>query len=165
MAYTDRELLKLQQTGALGGNSSVSNAVGAIAKHHSRTLNLAKFGTENAATAVAESVAGVVTNKGRLQTLKILTKTTIANNNTDHVLLTFSKRTSAGASQTTLGTWNTATAAQGAITANVPASVTVVANSDAVIDAGSVLTYTISKAGAGQLVDNPTVFVYEIEEV
>lgn len=165
MAYTDRELLKLQQTGALGGNSSVSNAVGAVAKAHTRTKSLLKYGTENAATAVAESVAGVVNNKSRLQSLKILTKTTIANNNTDHVLFTFSKRTSAGASQTTLGTWNTATAAQGAITANVPASVTVVANSDAVIDAGSIVTYTIAKAGAGQLVDNPTVFALELEEV
>lgn len=164
MSYTDREILKLQQAGALK-TAGTTNADGAVAKAHSRTLGVEKFGTENAATGVSETVGRVVNNKSRLQGLKILTQTNIANDNSDNVKFTFSKRTSAGATQTTLGTWNTATSQQGAITKNVPASVTVVANADAVIDAGSVLTYTITKGGSGQLVDNPTEFEFELEEV
>ena len=56
------------------------------------------------------------------------------------------------------------TAAGGAMTKWVPSAFIVAPNVDANIAAGDVLTYIITKTGAGQLID-PGPFVVDVEEV
>ncbi len=160
---TDREYLKQQQAGMLNTTGAV-NARPEVNSAHSRTFHIQKVGTENAATNVAETVALVVARKAQLSSAKYLTGTNVANDATDYSVVTLYKRTSAGASQTTVATYNTATAAQGAIVLQVPASFSAVTNADATIAAGSILTYAVKKYGAGKLVDVGVIAV-DLEEV
>lgn len=160
MAYTDREILKFQQKGALATAPGITNAADAVNSAHTRAYVITKYGTENAATNVSETPGFVVNRKARVKTAKFLTNTTIANVATDYDVIYLYKRTSAGASQTLLGSWNTSAAAVGgAITAHVPASLTLVDNTDLDIDAGAIVTYLIGKFGAGKLVADATITV------
>ena len=160
---TDREFLKQQQAGMLN-TTGAANARVEVNSSHTRCHHIQKTGTENAATNVAETVALVVNRKANLSTLKFLTGTNVANDSSNYVFITVSKRTSAGASQTTIAYWNTHTSADNQITANVPASFNVVPNTDATIAAGSIITYTIGKFGSGQAVAFGVMAV-DLEEV
>lgn len=160
---TDRVYLKNQQSGMLQ-TTGASNAISEVSAAHSRTHHIQKTGTENAATNVAETVGLVLNRKVQISSVKLLTGTNVTNDTSNYAVITLSKRTSAGATQTTVATYNTHTNAQGAITLNVPASFSVVANSDSVVAAGSILTYTITKAGSGQAVAF-SVLAVDVEEV
>lgn len=152
---TDREYLKRQQAGMLNTSGTTSDAVtvrSAVNAAHSRTHHIQKTGTENAATNVAETVGLVIARQAQLASAKYLTGTNVANDSSNYVVITLSKRTSAGASQTTVASYNTHTSAQNQITLNVPAAFSLVTNTDSVIAAGSILTYTVNKYGSGQAV-------------
>lgn len=161
---TDRAIVKERQAGQAEAYGLAAQATkNVVADMHRRVLQVTKSGTENAATAVSETAAGVVPRKSRVVSIKWLGGT-VANDATDYVKITAYKRTSAGASQTALGSWNSATAAQGAITAQAPASLSLVSNSDIEIDAGSSLTYAITKAGAGKDV-GVGLLAFDLEEI
>jgi hypothetical protein len=159
MAFTDREILKMQQAGALG-TSGATNAVDAVAKSHTKTIHILKTGTENAATNVAEWFAGVVNRKSRTSSIKYLSATAVANDTTDYVVLKVFQGTGA----TLIGSYNSHTSAQGATTAKTPASFSLVSNSDVVIAAGTPISYEVKKYGAGKAVDVGVIAV-DLEEV
>lgn len=161
---TDREIWKDRQNGqAQAFGLAADPRTGVVADVNRRTICAAKFGTENAATNVAEVACGVVNRKARCVSIKYTSVTAIANDATDYVHIKAYKRTSAGASLTLLGSWNSATGAQGATTASVPASLSLVDNSDLDIAAGSPISYIITKFGAGKLVDVGS-FTFDVEE-
>jgi hypothetical protein len=163
MALTDREIIKERQTGQVQSYGVAGSAKDAVAATHTRSINCNKVGTENAATNIAETVICTVNRKSRLASVKYLTNSTVPGNATDSMLFTIAKRT-AGAAAVTVATWNTDTGAQSTITALVPASFPVVANADAILAAGDILTYTVRKVAAGKLLD-PAVFTVDLEEV
>lgn len=144
---TDREILKNQQLGALTTAPAVSSPRTAIASAHTRSRDFPKVGTENAETNVAVTVMYSVRRKCRLAGFTYLTGTTTASDNSDYAVITISKQT-AGASNTTIATFNTHGGAQGAITANVPASFSVVANADCILAAGDSVHYKVTKHSA-----------------
>lgn len=163
MSDTDRVIFKKQQVGSLG-TAGASNALGEIAEVHTRAHSIPKTGTENAATNVAETALAVVRRKAQCQGFKYSTGTNVASNATNYLVVTISKRDGAGGAAVTLATYNTHPSAQGAITQWQPAAFSVVANADATIAAGSLLTYTVGKQGTGQLLD-VGVFTPVLEEV
>lgn len=165
MAYTDRELLKQQQAGQLAtAGTGASDATLEITKAHTRTYHIQKTGTENAATNVAETYALVVNRKSVFKSAKFLTGTGSTQDASNYARLEISKRDGAGGSQVNVASYNTHNSGQGTITAAVPASFSVVANADATIAAGSVLTYTIGKLGSGVAISTGVVAV-DLEEV
>ena len=161
MALTDRELVKLAQTGQAQSYGLAAAPKTAVQALHTRSHHCFKTGTENAETNVAETVMFTVNRKGLPLVTKYVTNSGVAGNATDYVLITVAKRT-AGVAGGTVATWNTHTSAQSTITAMVP--ITLVANADQTIAAGDVLTYTCRKVAAGKLLD-PGVFTVDIEEV
>ncbi len=106
----------------------------------------------------------MLNRKGYVKTIKGLTATAVANDGTDYDKIYVYKRTSAGASQTLLGSWNTATGSNGAISASVPFTFTLVDNSDLSVDAGSVITYHVGKFGGGKALALATLTV-DVEEI
>lgn len=164
MALTDRSILKEREAGQAQSFGLAGTSADAVAAKHTRTLVGAKTGTENAATGVAETAMFVVNRKAQTKTVKFINGTNIAANTTDWTYLVVGKST-AGAASTPIATFNTgATAVGGAVTKWVPAAFIVVPNADATIAAGDVITYVITKGGAGKLID-PGPFVIDVEEV
>lgn len=144
---TDREILKLQQLGAFVTADQVVAPAAGISAAHSRTRDFTKVGTENAATNVAETLMFRVARKAKPAAIHWTSKSSVAGNATDYLLLTVSKGT-AGAASVPIASWNTHTSAQSSITGNVPAALVVVSNTDAIIAAGDILLYTIRKVSA-----------------
>lgn len=163
MALTDREIIKERQVGQAQSYGLAGAPKDAVAAAHSHTRDFAKVGTENAATNVAETLMYVVNRKGLTKTVKYLTGTNVATDNTDYVVFKVSKST-AGAASVQVASYNTHGGAQGAMTANIPASFSVVSNADAVIAASDTLHYTVTKVGAGKAVAIGTISV-DIEAV
>lgn len=164
---TDREYLKRLQTGQFTSENLASNAVGEIVELHKRTRSFVKIGSENAATNVAETPLGRVYRKSKLHAASLTTATTnIAGNNSDYLVLTVYKRTSAGASQTALVSWNTHLGATGSLTLSVPATGTLTSTvADRDIAAGSVLSYALVKAGNGKALDPGSAIDLDLEEI
>ncbi len=161
---TDRAILKNQQVGALTTAPDIVTPKTAIAQAHTRSRDFTKIGTENAATNVASTVMFTVKRASKTASVSFLSDTTTAADNTDYVVITVKKQT-AGASATTIATWNTHGGAQGAITANVPATFSVVANSDSSLAANDSLHYLVTKqTGTGKLVGAGT-FTVDLEEI
>ncbi len=161
---TDREYLKYQQAGALA-TTGASDAKTEVGKAHSRIRTFNLGSAANAATNTSETALGTVRFKSRLKSCYLTNGTNVAANASNYAVVSIYKRTSAGASQTLLGSWNTHASAQGALTALVPASLTLVSNADVVIDAGSLLTYGVGKVGTGQAIDQFSPLDFELEEV
>lgn len=146
---TDREIFKKMLVGKLNSlASSAANAQAEIAASHSRVYACHKSGTENAVTNVAETGLAWVPRKSIVKTVKYVTGAAVANAATDYAVVTVAKRT-AGGTATTVASYNTATGAQGAITAHAPAAFSMVTNSDATLAAGDALTYKVLKYGSG----------------
>jgi hypothetical protein len=147
---TDRSILKTQQVGALTTAPDIVAPKTAVANAHTRSRDFPKVGTENAETNVASTVMFTVNRASKTASVQYLTGTTTASDNTDYVVITVKKQT-AGAAATTIATYNTHGGAQGAITGNVPASFSVVANSDSTLAANDTLHYIVSKIAAGKV--------------
>lgn len=163
---TDREYFKRIQKGQFTSENLASAPLTEITEVHSRTREISKFGTENAATNVAETGGLVLARKSKLRSVKLLTGTNVASDNTDYVVVTISKRLSNGASQTTLATLNTHGGANGAITRYVPIAFTLTSTgADLEIASGSAITYTVTKAGSGKALGGDTVFSLDFEEI
>jgi hypothetical protein len=160
---TDREIIKERDAGRAGTYGLAGKATDEVAKMNRRSFNFTKVGTENAETNVATTVMFTVRRKTKASEILYLTGTTTASDNTDYVKITVSKLT-AGAGLTTVATYNTHGGAQGAITANVPASFSVLSNSDGTFAAGDSVHYGITKHGAGKVVAIGT-FTVDGEEV
>lgn len=168
MAYTDRQLLKMQQAGALG-TTGASTPIAEIGRAHSFPHSVPKSGTENAATNVAETPLCTVNFKGfvgtgGVGTIKFMTNATATQDTSNYAVITVLKRTAGGAA-VTVASWNTHNSAQGTITAWTPATlVAATANSgaDATIAAGDALSYTITKAASGVQIQ-PGVFTIQPE--
>jgi hypothetical protein len=78
---------------------------------------------------------------------------TVAADGTDIVGIVLNKADGAGGSATAIGTYNSLTSAQGAIASNVPAVVPISTTAATVrLAAGNVLTFQITKGGAGKVV-------------
>lgn len=133
---TDRDILKLQQKGALV-TTDVTDAGAAIRDAHSRQVVWPKAGTENADTNVAETLMFSVVRASK-PTCRYVGNTTSAANATHYTLLTVIKRT-AGVYAGIVASWNTHTSAQGAITGNVP--FLLVANATQTLAVGDTLHY------------------------
>lgn len=161
---TDREIFKKMQAGQLNSlASSASNALAEIGKVHRKVYTGYKVGTENAATAVAETAMVHVQRQGTVKAVSFVNGTNIAANTTDYTVITVSKSTG-GAASVPVATWNTAaTAVGGAMTKWVKASFIVSPNADANVAADDVITYTIAKAGAGKAIDQGP-FTLDVEE-
>jgi len=164
MALTDREIIKEREAGTAQSFGLAGTPKAAVAAKHTRAYVGVKTGTENAATGVAETAMFVVDRKSIAKTVKFINGTNIAASTSDWTYLVVGKST-AGAASTVFATWNTgATAVGGAVTKWIPASFIVSPNADATIAAGDVITYTITKGGAGKLID-PGPFQLDAEEV
>lgn len=155
---SDRQILKNQQAGALASSGAV-DPNGEIVSYHTRANHIFKSGTENAATNVAETAGFRVRNKSTVKNIHLTTGTNVSNDATNYLRVYVYKRSSTGGSQTLLGSWNTATAAQGAITQWTPASFSLVNNTDLDVDAGSCITYHVGKFGSGQTLALATITV------
>lgn len=164
---TDRTIRKQQEAGVLNSPaSSTANSLATIAAIHTRSLSWTKSGSENSSNNVAETAMFVVNRAAVVKSVKLLTNSGVANASADGFVVTVAKRTGAGAA-VTVATWNTdsATGAQGTITAFVAASLSVVTSSDSTLAAGDVLTFKCAKYGVGKLLDSPAAVVVDVEEV
>jgi hypothetical protein len=159
---TDREILKNQQLGALV-TTDASSPRTAIEDTHRHSRDFMKTGTENAATNVASTLMFTVKRKSKTRAVNYLTGTNVASNASNYVVITVQKQT-AGASATTVATYNTAPSAQGAITTNIPAAFSVVTNTDGTLAADDTLHYIVEKYGTGQAVAIGT-FTFDGEAV
>lgn len=160
MSTTDRQYLKAQQAGALT-TSGATNAVGEVSNAHSRTVQILKTGTENAATNVAEYFAAYVKRKANVRSVDFMSATSVANDSTNYAVISVYQ----GASATVVASWNTHTSAQGAITGKAVASMPLSSTAaNLAVAANTSLSYGIKKYGSGQLVDVGVIAV-DLEEV
>ena len=147
---TDRDKIKKQQEGDYVTTAGISDAAGEVVKMHSRPYVIARTGSENAATNVAETPGCTIFRKSRIRDIRISSQDAVANDASHYDKVYVYKYTSAGGSKTLIGSWNTATAAQGAITAFASHSLDLVASEVDEVDANSTITYHVGKTGNGQ---------------
>lgn len=150
MTDTDRKKIKDHQVGMHLTDAGIADAKGAVQDAHTRAYNWARTGTENAATNVGESPGATIKRKAKIRKISLSPSVAVANSNTDHDVVYVYGYTSAGASKTLLGSWNTATAAQGAMVAFANHELSLVATACASIPADSPISYHVGKFGNGQ---------------
>lgn len=137
---TDRALLKQQQAGALG-TTGASDAIGAVGAAHEET-----FVFSNVAGSPLAEVGVTMVKSCKVKSIRALPGGNLAKAAANFVTGTVAKRDGAGGGATTIGAFSTEDVAAGiALTAFVPATVTVTASA-AEIAAGGVLTYKLVDA-------------------
>ena len=162
---TDRANRKSQEVGAFNSaGTSTANAIATIANVHSRPYVWSKFGAENSSNNVAETTMFTVLRAGLVRSMKLCVNTTVAANATNGFVVTVAKRTAGGAA-VPVATFNTDTAAQGALTAWTKGNLSVVTSSDALVAADDVLTFKCVKFGSGSLLDGGAAVTVDIEEI
>ena len=139
MAFTDRELFKQQQAGALGTTGATA-PITAIGKVHEETFTFI-----NAAGSPLAEVAIAMTKPGIVKAIRATPGSTLAVDATNYVTGTVAVRDGAGGSATTVGTFTTNSSGGAALTAFTPTTVTVT-QSAAVFAAGNVITYKLVDA-------------------
>lgn len=165
MAKTDRQLLKDKESGNLVV-AGASDAAGTVKAANCRHVSQLKTGAEAAGVAVGELPICTVERLSKINTAKLGPSTAIANDTTDLVIVKVYKRDAAGANQVQLGIINTHTSADGAVVQYAPKSFRLTATpANALIAAGSILTYDIAKAGAGKVVGPLSTIDLDLEEV
>jgi hypothetical protein len=137
---TDREILKLQQVGALVTAPSISDAKAAVAAAHEETFTFITFA---AAPYVEQGITMV--KKCKVKSIRITSATTLAADATNNITATVAQRDGAGGSATSIGAVTTDVAG-GALTAFTPKTVSVTASA-AEIAAGAVLTFKTADNG------------------
>lgn len=110
-----------------------------------------------AETAIArQPLAGVVT------AIKFTSLAATANDNTDYAIITVYKADGAGGTHVSLGTHDTRTTGNGAITAGVPATFTLTSTTANLnLLSTDILSYEIAKGGAGKVVGAGTITVVQ----
>ncbi len=161
---TDRSKVKDQQIGTLVTAAGITSASNEVSEIHSRTYTTSRPYAANNTAAWTKTLAHTV-RKVKVRAFKIDTTANIAANDTDYVKFTLTSQYPNGASIATHGSWNTAIAAQGAITENVTASATCNA-AVAVVPADAKFRVAQSIGGAGQNVTvTDTCFTLDVEEI
>lgn len=118
----------------------------------------AALNADNAAgDATAEHVIMEIENAGELKEFNIRPTAAMAADNTDYVTITIKKRSAAGGAGTTVATYDSRAANNGALVAFATMAFTLTATlTDRRLTAGDCLTCTIAKAGAGKVVPAST---------
>ena len=165
MALTDRSILRQRQQGQADSYGLAATA-NTIAAFHTRSLTWTKSGAENSSNNCLEAAMFTVTRVAQVRGVRLTVNSAVAANATNGFVVTVSKRTGAGAA-VPIATWNTDTnvAAQGAISAFVPASFSVLTNTDASLAVNDVLTFKVVKFGVGLLLDSPACVTVDLEEL
>ncbi len=161
---TDREKIKDQEKGTYVTANGITAASNEVTEIHSRTFTTSRPYAANNTAAWTKTLAHTV-RKVKVRACKIDTTANIAANDTDYVKFTLTAQYPNGSSIATLGAWNTAASAQGAITENVTASITINA-AVAVVPADAKFRIAQAIGGAGQNVTTTdTCFTLDVEEI
>jgi hypothetical protein len=155
---TDRASLKMQQAGALGsfasGGTAVSDAVGTVGQAHSDIFVFDKAAADAmASTTTAETYTGInLPYAGKVKAITFVpTSGGLTADASNYATVTVSRRDSAAANKTTLGTITTTVASSGNLTQGVGEdAVLTSANVDFAAD--STVTFEIAKTGTGVVV-------------
>lgn len=131
---TDREILKLQQIGALGTTPVAASPRTAIAEMHEQT-----FSFSNIAAADFAEAAFTMPKACRVKSIWLTPGATLAAHASNNITYTVAKRDGAGGAATTIGTNTTDVAGLG-LTAFTPKTLALVAGTTE-IAAGGVLTF------------------------
>ena len=156
---TDRAKIKDQQKGVYLTAAGISDASGEVESMHTKTFSTTVHALENAATNVTERPVGIIKRLSKVKAISIVPPAAVANDATDYIKVYVYKYTSAGATQTLLGSWNSATAAQGAMTAYAKHSLSLVTAAVKSVSADSTITFHVGKFGAGKVLGNCSVTV------
>jgi hypothetical protein len=164
---TDRDKIKTQDESVLS-STGLTSLKDAVASRECRPYPFLKTGSENAATNVAESPIALAPHACKAKKIGIQAASNVTSNAANYMLIKFFHRTNAVS--TLFASWNTAPAAQGALTTSGPgvistAATGLVANSDANIPANAGLYYTIEKYGTGQALATLSAFTLWLEEI
>jgi len=152
----NRSLLGLALGRVKEGSAAIYHWVGPIAQAVARAVMmadaypLASFGIADAAasTAVAERAIRRPKMHGRVTDVTFTGAAVVADN-TDYVTITIAKRDGAGGGATTIATYDSRAASQGAITAFVPAAFALVAGTLDLLES-DIVTVTTVKGGSGK---------------
>jgi hypothetical protein len=165
MTDTDRKRIKDFQKGQFLTIAEISNSAGETENLHKRTYSVGRPYAANDSAAFSQQIVHTL-RKVRVKAIKIDAMATVTGNAANYELFTFATQYPNGTAGKTLGTWNTAPAAQNTITANVTGSVTVVTNSDADIPADMKILVTMAPQGTGMNAAYPgTSFTVDLEEI
>lgn len=140
-AYTDRELLKQQQAGALDGTGA-ADAIDEVGKVHEED-----FVFLNAAGSPLAEIGYNMRKKCRVKAVKALPGGALSTDGMNYITGTIAKRDGAGGSATTISSFTTNSSGGAALAAFVATSCSIV-DGTADIAAGGVLTYKLVDAGA-----------------
>jgi hypothetical protein len=164
ITYTDRDLLKKTQVG-LASSAGLADAIGAVADQNTRSTYFTKAAADGmASTTTSEVFTGNVTvRKAKLKGIYLnLTGAGLTADNTNFATITVSKRDSAGANKTTLGTLTTTITSSGNLAqGGAKPFVLTAANVD--LPALTTFTFEIAKSGSGVVVP-AGVFTVDFEE-
>ena len=154
-----------QYASALGGNAAAETIV---KQKRTRLYKYVHPADDSMATdATAETFFENVEFAGQVRNCYAWAKTTITGHASNHFTATLKSKVAADATaKATLGTYTSDTdvTAQGTLTAGIRKAFDISACTDLVVQAGSGLTLTIAKGGAGVIVKAGTTFVVEVEE-
>lgn len=165
MAYTDRELLKQQESGALG-TLGATNPIDTVGQAHATTFTFSKASDDGmASTTTSETFTGIyIPYKCKIRNVYYVATTGgITADNTNFATVTVSKRDSAGANLTTVATLTTTITSSGNITQGAGKALVLTA-ANIVCTAGSTITFSIAKAASGVVVRAGS-FTVEVEYV
>lgn len=140
-AFTDRELLKQQQAGALGttGAAAPITTIGKVHEEDFQFLNVA-------GSPLAE-IGYIMNKKCRVKSVKALPAGALATHAANYITGTVAKRDGAGGGATTIASFTTNSTGGAALAAFVATSCSIV-DGTAEIAAGGVLTYALVDAAA-----------------
>lgn len=154
MADTDRTIVKKVLAGIFRTaktDTAISDPYTVASQQDRRPYVISHQGTENAATNVAEQSGCTIMRKTRIKAIRLSSGTAVANDASHYLKVYVYKYTSAGGSKTLIGSWNSATAAQGATTAFASHALSLTStDADLNVDALSTISYHIGKTGNGQ---------------
>lgn len=154
MADTDREILKKQQSAALGTASGVTSPIAEVGYAHTRCYIFATI----AAADFAEA-AQVMLRRGKVVAIRVVPAATLAVHAANYVTGTIAYRDGAGGEATTIGTYTTNSSGGAALTAFTP---TTVSMTPVQLSAGNVITFKQIDAGTTtEVLLNVQVYVEE----
>jgi hypothetical protein len=142
MSYTDRELLKQQQAGALQGTTA-SAAVDEVGHAHS-----AYFTWEVTADAAVAERGFIVPRKARIKEAKFCPSSSLAADGTNYVTQLIQVRDGAGGAAATAGTLDTNSAGGNVSLTAFEAGTFTLTNANLDCAAGSVVTFKSTETGA-----------------
>lgn len=150
VTYTDRQLLKRALVGLLAA-MGLSDAIAEVGKSESTYFFWDKAADDGmASTTTSETFTGVYSKYAAILKSITYSPTTggVTADAANYATVTASKRDSAGANKTTLGTLTTTIASSGNLTQGAGKAF-VLTNANVALSAGSTFTWEIAKTGTG----------------